>query len=149
MGQHISGQDFDVMIGDTLVTVETLNASITDNRQAVMNRGVPNGFVNGDVACSGEIEVDDKNFNLIAEAARSSGSWRELEPFDIVCQAKTGDNESKRELFGCLLKLTDILSIDSKGAEKHKNKISFDVTSSDFVRINGVPYLSDNDIRDL
>lgn len=146
---HISSLDFDVMLGDLLVHVESMSASITDNRQAVFTRGVPDGEVSGDVACSGDIEIDENNFKLIIEAARSAGSFRELKPLDIIANAKTLDQDKKIELFGCLLKVSDILSIDAKGAEKTKNKISFEVTSKDFVRINGVPYLSTRDTRDL
>jgi hypothetical protein len=146
---HISGQDFDVMIGDLLVHVESMNASITDNRKAVQTGGVPDGYVNGDVACGGDIELDSKNFNLIIESAKSAGSFRELAPFDITCIAKLSDSEQKQELFGCLLKVSDLLSIDPKGGDKSKHKLPFEVTSPDFVRINGVPYLSASDTDGL
>lgn len=149
MKQHISGQDFDVMIGNLLVHVESMSASITDNRQAVQTRGIPNGHVNGDVACSGDLEFDSKNFNLLIEVARSAGSFRDLQPFDIICIAKTIDSEQKQELFGCLLKISDLLNIDPKGGDKSKHKVGFEVTSPDFVRINGVPYLSQNNTRDF
>jgi hypothetical protein len=146
---HISGQDFDVMVGDFLVHVESLSATITDNRKAVMTGGIPDGNVNGDVSCGGEIEVDTKNFNLIIESAGASGSFRELEPFDVICIAKVTGQELKTELFGCLLTISDLLNIDPKGGEKTKHKLPFQVTSPDFVRINGVPYLSANDIRNV
>ncbi len=149
MNQHISGQDFDTMIGDLRIHVEVMTATITDNRKAVMTGGVPDGYVNGDVSCAGEIEVDNKNFNLIIEAAKAAGSFRSLEPFDIVAVAKNASNEHKQELFGCLLTISDLLNADSKGGEKMKHKLPFEVTSPDFVRINGVPYLSDDDTRDL
>jgi len=149
MGQHISGQDFDVMVGDLLVHVEAMSASITDNRKSVQSGGVPNGYVNGDVSCSGELELDTKNFNLIMESAKAAGSFRELEPFDITAIAKTTGSEQKQELYGCLLTISDLLNIDPKGGEKTKHKLPFEVTSPDFVRINGVPYLSENDIRNL
>lgn len=149
MGQHISGQDFDVMVGDLLVHVEALSASITDNGKATQSGGVPDGWVNGDAMCSGEIELDGKNFNLIIESAKSAGSFRGLAPFDITCIAKTTDQEQKHELFGCRLKISDLLSIDQKGGDKTKHKLPFEVTSPDFVRINGVPYLSENDTRNL
>ncbi len=146
---HISGQNFDVMIGDLLVHVESMSASITDNRKAVQTRGVPDGYVDGDVTCSGDIELDAKNFALFTEAARSAGSFRELEPFDINCIAKTATNQQKIELFGCLVKVSDLLNIDPKGSEKSKYKLPFEVTSPDFVRVDGVPYLSENDVRDF
>lgn len=149
MSNHISGQDFDVMIGDIMVHVESMNASITDNRKAVQTRGIPNGFVNGDVACAGDIELDSANFQLIKDVAKSAGSFRELETFDIIAIAKNIDSEQKIELFGCLLNISDLLNIDSKGGEKTKHKLPFEVTSPDFVRIDGVSYLSENDVRDL
>ncbi|HHR4158445.1 TPA: phage protein [Salmonella enterica] len=42
-----------------------------------------------------------------------------------------------------------MLDIDSKGGEKTIHKVKLIVTSSDFVHINGVPYLSQTDTRDL
>ncbi|MEE7625442.1 phage protein [Methylobacter sp. Wu8] len=148
-GNHLSGQDFDVMFGDAMVHVENLSASISDNRKAVQTRGIPDGYVNGDVACTGDLEIDSANLTLLIDSARSSGSFRELPPFDIVCVGKTIDHEQKIELFGCLLSISDLFNLDGKGGEKNKHKIKFEVTSPDFVRIDGVPYLSAKDIRDL
>lgn len=148
-GQHLSGQDFDVMIGDHMVHVENMSASITDNRKAVQKRGIPDGYVNGDVACSGDMEVDSINLKILIDVARSAGSIREMPPFDIVCVGKNIDNEQKQEFFGCLLSISDLFNLDGKGGEKNKHKIKFEVTSPDFVHIDGVPYLSANDIRDL
>lgn len=144
MSTQISGADFDVMIGDLLIHVETMNASITDNRKAVTTRGVPNGYVNGDVACSGDIELDSQNFNLLMEAAKAAGSWRELGTFDILTSADVGSQSQKFELFGCLINVADLFNIDAKGGEKTKHKLPYQVTSPDFVRINGVPYLAES-----
>ena len=146
---HISGQDFDVMIGDRLVHFEAFTATITDNRQAVQSGGIPDGYVNGDVSATGEVELDSKNFNLIIEAAKGAGSFRSLEPFDVNCIARVGQQEQKVELFGCLFKVSELLNLAPAGAEKNKHKLPFDVTSPDFIRINGVPYLSDEDTRNL
>lgn len=146
---RISGKSFDVMVGDLLINVENLSASIADNRKAVMTNGVPDGHVDGDVACTGEIEVDSKNFNLFVEAAKTSGSWQDLEPFDITCVAKLKSEEQKHELFGCLINVSDLINIDSKGGDKSLHKLPFEVTSPDFVRINGVPYLSESATRNL
>lgn len=142
MGKQIGGRDFDVMVGDLMVHVETMTASIEDSKGVAKTKGVPNGFVAGEVACSGEIEVDTANFNLIIEAARKAGSFEELETFDIVTNADVDQEELNIEMFGCALRISDLLNIDSKGGEKTKHKIPFDVTSPDFVSINGVPYLS-------
>jgi hypothetical protein len=147
--KHLSATDFDIMVGDLLVHVESMSASITDNRQAVTTRGVPTGYVDGDVSCSGELELDTKNFNLLTDVARSAGSFREMPPFDIITKGKNISEQHKQELFGCLLNISDLMNNDGKGGEKQKHKLAFQVTSPDFVRINGVPYLSDNNIRDF
>ena len=55
--------------------------------------------------------------------------------------AKAGDEELRVEAFGLKLKVSSLLNIDSKGGEKTKHKVPYDVTSPDFIRINGVPYL--------
>ncbi|WP_296231518.1 phage protein [uncultured Pseudomonas sp.] len=138
---RLGGKNFDVNIGDMLVHVETLTLDITDNSAVAQDKGVPNGHVDGDVSASGEIEVDSSNFNLLIEAARRAGSFRALDPFDSVFFAKAGDEELRVEAFGLKLKVSSLLNIDSKGGEKTKHKVPYDVTSPDFIRINGVPYL--------
>ncbi|MNH12196.1 hypothetical protein D3C79_717310 [compost metagenome] len=146
---RIGGKNFDVNLGDLLVHVESCTLDITDNTAVAQSRGVPDGHVDGDVAASGEMEFDTSNFNLLIEAARSAGSFRELEPFDSVFFAKAGDEELRVEAFGCKLKVSSLLSIDPKGGEKSKHKVPFDVTSPDFIRINGVPYLAAAEIEGL
>jgi hypothetical protein len=146
---HLSGQNFDVMIGDILVHVLSMSASISDNRQAVGTRGVPDGYVDGDVSCTGEIELDAKNFALLTTAAKAAGSWRDLKPFDVNCVGESVSEKQKLELFGCLFKISDVFNLDPKGGDKQKHKLPFDVTDPDFVRIDGVPYLSERDTRDL
>jgi hypothetical protein len=42
-----------------------------------------------------------------------------------------------------------LLSIDPKGGEKTKHKVPFDVTSPDFIHINGVPYLDATEIEGI
>lgn len=147
--KRLSGQNFDIMAGDTLIHVEAVTATITDNRTAVKTRGVPNGYVDGDVACSLELELDSHNFNLLGEVAKGAGSWRGIEPFDVICSGKALDEEQKIELFGCLPTISDLLNVDPNGGEKTKHKVPCQVTSPDFVRINGVPYLSEDDTRNL
>ena len=146
---RIGGKNFDVNLGDLLVHVESCTLDITDNTAVAQTRGVPHGHVDGDVSASGEMEFDTSNFNLLIEAARSAGSFRQLEPFDSVFFAKSGEEELKIEAFGCKLKVSSLLNIDPKGGEKTKHKVPFDVTSPDFVRINGVPYLDAAEIEGL
>lgn len=146
---RIGGKNFDINLGDLQIHVESCTLDITDNTAVAQSRGVPNGHVDGDVSCSGEFEFDTSNFNLLIEAARSAGSFRQLEPFDSVSFAKAGDEELRIEAFGCKLKVSSLLSVDPKGGEKSKHKVPFDVTSPDFIRVNGVPYLAAAEIEGL
>ncbi|NWB99080.1 DUF2597 family protein [Pseudomonas gingeri] len=146
---RIGGKNFDVNLGDLQVHVESCTLDITDNSKTALTRGVPNGHVDGDVAAAGDFELDTTNFNLLIEAARSAGSFRKLEPFDAVFFAKAGEEELRIEAFGCKLKVSSLLSIDPKGGEKSKHKVPFEVTSPDFIRINGVPYLDASEIEGL
>ncbi|WP_257274876.1 DUF2597 family protein, partial [Endozoicomonas sp. SESOKO4] len=82
------------------------------------------------------------NLNLIIESADRAGSFQELEPSDLTFFAKTPNNELKVQAFGCKMKISSLLDIDTSGGEKHLTTIPFLVTSPDFVRINGVRYLS-------
>lgn len=146
---RIGGKNFDISLGDLQVHVQSCTLDITDNSAVAQTRGVPDGHVDGDVAASGEFEFDTNNFNLVIEAARSAGSFRQLAPFDALFFAQAGEEELKVEAFGCKLKVSSLLSIDQKGGETSKHKVPFDVTSSDFIRINGVPYLADSEIEGL
>lgn len=145
----ISGMNFDINLGDLKVHVENATLDITDNSAVAQTGGVPDGWVAGDVAASGELELDTTNFNLLIEAAGKAGSFRELETFDTLFFAKTPTDEIRVEAFGCRLKISSLLSIDPKGGEKSKHKVPYDVTSPDFVHINGVPYLAAGEIEGL
>ena len=149
MGKQISGKDFDVSIGDMMVHVENFGISVTDNRTVSKSHGVPNGYTDGDAEAGGDIEVDSANFKIIVEAARSAGSFKELPPFDIVTMAETADTEVRLEAFGCLLMISDLLSIDPNSNTKTKHKLPFIVTSPDFLRINGVSYLAASETENL
>ena len=146
---RISGKSFTIHLNDLLVFVNTMTADIEDNRAAVKDRGIPNGYVDGEVACTGELEVDAANLKLIMDAANRAGSFRDLKLFDINTYADTGTEAMKVELFGCLLKISGLLDIDSAGGEKHATTLPFEVTSPDFVKINDTPYLSRNDTDEL
>ncbi|MDR2308867.1 MAG: DUF2597 family protein [Paucimonas sp.] len=145
----ISGMNFDISVGDLRIHVETATLDITDNSAVAQTRGVPDGWVAGDVAASGELELDTTNFNLVIEAAGKAGSFRQLETFDQLFYAKTPTDEIRVEAFGCRFKISSLLNIDAKGGEKSKHKLPFDVTSPDFIHINGVPYLSSDEIEGL
>lgn len=146
---RIGGNAFDISLGTQNIHVKTISVDITDNTAATQTRGVPDGYVAGDVSAEGEMELDTKNFKKIGAAAKSAGSYREIPTTDILFYANTGDEELSVELFGCKLVVTSPLAFDPKGGETATHKVKFFVTSPDFVRIDGTPILSMSDVRDL
>lgn len=148
-GERISGMSFDVSFNGRIVHVKTATLDITDNTKAIQERGVPNGWVRGDMEAIGEIEVDTVNFQLLEEAAREAGSWRDIEEADFLFFAQAAKSELKIEAFGCKLVISNLLNLDTKGGDAMSHKIKFMVTSPDFVKIDGIPVLSPRDVRDL
>lgn len=146
---RLSGMNFDVNMGSMLIHVDTCSLSLTDNSAVSKTGGVPDGSVDGDVGASGELNVNASNFALICQAAKTAGSWRGMEPFDIVFYGKTSQDELKVEAFGCRIKLSDLLDVDKKGGQASLFKVPFDVTSPDFIHINGVPYLRPEEIANI
>ena len=141
--QRIGAKDFDITIGDLSLGVSQATLGITDNIEVAKDKGVPNGWVAGDVGAEGDMDLDALGVSILSEAAASAGSWRELPEFDMLFFAKAASGEEmKVEAFGCKLKVESLLTINSnEGASKHTTKVKFLVTSPDFVHINGVPYL--------
>lgn len=139
--QHLSAVDIDIKLGNLLIHAEEMSASISDDGQATFTGGVPDGEVEGKVDCTGSITVDTENRNLIIEAARNAGSFKALPAFDIITAGNNTNQQETIELFGCKLKISDLLGLNGSGGEKLKTKIEFQVTDPRFVRINGVPYL--------
>ncbi|AUZ76666.1 phage protein [Aeromonas encheleia] len=149
MTRRISGQSFDTTLMGTMVHIEKASLSITDNSAVAQTRGIPDGYIDGDVAAELEFELDAKNFKMLCESAKRQGSWRGMKPDDVLFYADTGDETMKVEAFGVKLVISDLLDIDPKGGSKGVHKIKGFVTSPDFVHINGMPYLSDDDTRHL
>ncbi|MBR7628928.1 DUF2597 family protein [Aeromonas popoffii] len=149
MTRRISGQSFDTELMGIMVHVDKASLSITDNSAVAQTRGIPDGYVDGDVSAECEFELDSKNFNLLSDAAKRAGSWRGMKPDDVLFYADTGDETMKVEAFGVKLQISDLLDLDPKGGSKGVHKVKGFVTSPDFVHINGVPYLSDDDTRHM
>ncbi|HCG6168470.1 DUF2597 family protein [Vibrio parahaemolyticus] len=149
MGKRISGMSFDVDIHSILVHVEKATVSITDDSQAAQTRGVPDDFTDGAVSAETEYELDTKNFKLLIEAAKAAGSFRGIEPHDCLFYANTGSEELEIKVHGVKLMIDSLLDIDPSSADKSIHKVKGVVTSADFIHIDGVPYLSENDTRDL
>ena len=139
--QRLSGKSFDVTLGDLKLHIEKASLDIEDGSEVAKTGGVPNGWVDGEVSASGEIELDGENVKILSEAARNAGSFRGLPEFDGA--------EMKVEAFGCKLKVSKLLDVDGKGGEKHITTIPYIVTSPDFVRINGTPYLKPEETEEL
>ncbi len=138
---RISGKSFTINLGDIKVLANTFTLDIDDSGTVAKDQGIPNGWVDGEVAASGEIELDAMNLKLLIDAASRAGSFRGLDPFDINAYADTGKELLRVEAFGCQFRIASLLDIDTAGGEKHLTTLPYDVTSPDFVRINGVPYL--------
>ncbi|MGF1702956.1 DUF2597 family protein [Photobacterium makurazakiensis] len=149
MSMRISGKNMHFTLGDIKLKAQKNTLSITDNSGVNKTRGVPDGYVDGDVEASGELELTTANFNLLSKAAKNAGSWRGLPDFDAMYYGKIDKDELKVEAFGCRIKLSDILDIDGNGGGALVHKVPYEVTSPKFVRINGVPYLRDDETEDL
>ena len=105
------------------IHAESISLSITDNSAVAQTRGIPDGWVSGDVAAEGEIELDAKNFSKLSAAAAAAGSYRSLPETDFTFFAQRGGIRDKVETFGNKILLTDVLNIDPKGGAKSTKKI--------------------------
>ncbi len=141
--QKFNGLSFDIDCGDFAVQVKKFSLEIKDNSTFAKRNGRPDGYLLGDVEASGEIVVDRTGLKTITEAAKKAGSFQELPPFDINSYAKIGDDEVKVEAFGCKIKISSLLDIDKGSVDETEFKLPFDVTSPDFVKIDGVPYVKE------
>lgn len=149
MSQRISGQSVDFNMDGDLVHAEKVSLSVTYNTAAAQTQGIPDGYISGDVTAEGEIELSTKYLDIVTAKARAAGSWRGIQPVDLMWYAKAGNEEMKVEAYGCKLIVSDILDVDPKGGSVMTHKIKFVVTSPDFVRINGIPYLEAELTRNL
>lgn len=149
--QRIGAKDFSITVGDLSLTVSQCTLSITDNVEVAKDKGIPNGWVAGDVGAEGDMDLDAQALSILSEAAGSAGSWRELPEFDILFYTKVASGEEmKVEAFGCKFKIESLLTLNqNEGAAKHTTKVKFLVTSPDFVHINGVPYLGKSETENL
>ena len=129
MSERISGINFSISLNDLAVRISKGTLEIDDGSGVAPDQGVPNGWVRGNASGSGELEVDPANLKIIIEAAGRAGSFRDLEPFDMTFYAKTNSNELKVQAFGCKLKISSLLDIDTSGGEKHVTTLPFDITS--------------------
>ena len=149
MSMRLSGKNMHFTLGDMKLKAQKITLSITDNSATNKTNGVPDGYVDGDVEASGEMELTTAQFNLLSKAAQKAGAWRALPDFDAMFYGKIDKDELKVEAFGNRIKLSDLLDIDGNGGSALVHKVPFEVTSPKFVRINGIPYLRPDETEDL
>ena len=74
--QRISGKNFDISIGDLAICVSKTTLTIEDKTEVAKDGGVPNGWVDGEVAASGDLELD-----ALATWARPPRPWARGAPW--------------------------------------------------------------------
>ena len=149
MQKVLGGKDFDIFIGGSMVHVKEATVKITDGRVAKTVRGVPKGFIDGPVSGEVTLKLDHENWLLVQAQAESAGSWKGIEPFDVAFNAEVTAGKKNIEAFGCLPQLEDLLDLKAEGGEEDTTSIKCRLLAPDFVKINGVPYLTDDEVRDL
>ncbi|WP_157534155.1 phage protein, partial [Moritella sp. JT01] len=140
---------FDIFIGDKMVHVIEASVKITDGRKAKKVRGITKGYIDGPVDAEVTIKLDHENFLILQDVAKTAGSWKGIEPFDISFLAEVAAGTKNIEAFGVLPQLDEILNIKAEGGEEDTTTIKGPVTSTDFIKINGIPYLTAEEVRDL
>ena len=145
----LGGKDFDIFIGDKMVHVIEASVKITDGRKAKKVRGITKGFIDGPVDAEVTIKLDHENFLILQDVAKTAGSWKGIEPFDVSFLAEVAAGTKNVEAFGVLPQLDEILNIKAEGGEEDTTTIKGPVTSTDFIKINGIPYLTAEEVRDL
>ena len=145
----LGGKDFDIFVGDKMVHIIEASVKITDGRKVKYVRGVPVGFIDGPVEAEVSLKVDHENFLLIEGQAKTAGSWKGIEPFDVSFNAEVSAGSKNVEAFGVLPMLDEVLNIKGEGGEEDTTTIKGIVTSPDFIKINGIPYLTPEEVRDL
>lgn len=149
MNKHLSGQDYDFIVGGTALIAAEVSVKITDGRVVKYQRGVSVGHVGGKCEAEVTLKLDHENFLLMQAKAEKAGSWQDIKPFTISGLAQTKFGSKNIEVFGCLPMIDDLLSAKTEGGEDDTTSIKCLVTSKDFIKINGAPYLSLQSVRDL
>ncbi|EJB8454808.1 DUF2597 family protein [Vibrio parahaemolyticus] len=148
---QFSGLEVDFNVGEKDITAKKVTIDITDNTKAATSRGVPDGTLKGGVEGTVTIEMDTFNFKIYSEAAKKAGSWRAIEPFDLTGYMKKSgsDLDLKVDVYGLKPKLSTLLDVDTESEDALVHKVEHIVTSPDFVHIDGIPYLDDDEIKHI
>ena len=137
---RINGLSFDIDLGEFGIHVEKFTLDIEDGSTAATRNGRPDGTLRGAVSASGEIVVKRSGLKSFTEAAKKAGSFQQMPTFDINSFAKAGDEELKIEVFGCKVKLSKLIDVDKSSSDETIFTLPFEVTSPDFIKIDGVSY---------
>lgn len=146
---RINAKAFDIAIDGEIIRAVSASISITDNTAAAKTNGVPDGTLPGSVEASGTIVFTSKYFKVIKALAQANGSYRAIPPVDLMFYANTGSEEMQVDVYGCQLSITDLLNVDKGSDDNTTHTVPFIVTSPDFIKIDGIPYLSADDTRHL
>lgn len=146
---RINACEFDFMAWGEPVRANSVSISITDNTAVATTNGMPDGILKGSVSATGSIVLSSHYFSIIKTKAAEVGSYRDIPVVDFMFYANTGSEEKKIEVFGCKLSITDLLNLDTTSDDATTHTINFIVSSPDFIRIDGIPYLSATDTRHL
>lgn len=152
MAVRLSGKEIRTFVGDLQGVFEKVSIKIDDKRAVAKSRGVPNGHVDGEVSCTVSVTVDAANFLMVfGGLAEQYGSYRGIPELDFKAFGMAGSGGLTQDIdaFGVLWSIEDLLDADSKGGEKLTSTIRGEVTSPDFVNINGVPYLTEKETDGL
>lgn len=137
---RFNGLSFTFDLGDFSVEAKKFTLDITDNTTMAKRKGRPDGVLIGDVEASGTITVDRTGLKAFTDAAGSAGSFQEIPVFDINSHGSAGEDTLKIEVFGCKVKLSKLLDIDTSSTDETEFELPFVVTSPDFIKIDGTPY---------
>ena len=143
MNVRYNGLSFDFDIGAAALRAQKFTLDITDDTTPVFRNGRPDGYVQGKISASGTITIDRAGLRILRDIAADAGSWQQLPTFDIDSYAAAGDDDDlKIVAYGCKLKVSKVLDVDTSSSDETMFELPYDVTSPDFVDIDGVPYRS-------
>lgn len=137
--QRISGKDVEARLpSGRRILFETVNLNLNDGIAATRDQGYPNGWVGGEVSGDGDMEISTEMMLVLNEEAAQAGTWESIPAFDLTLYAKSGDLELDVRVHGVKLHFPQF-AVDGKGGDKLMHTVNFEVTSPDFVHINGIP----------
>lgn len=137
--QRFNGLSFVFDFGGLSITAQKFKLEISDGMKVAMRNGRPDGYLLGECTANGSLTLEIADVNKMIEACKDS--IQEIDTIDIHAFAEAGGVEFKVEAFGCKLKMSTILDVDKNSSDETTIEVSFDVTSPDFVKINGKNYL--------